>query len=95
MLTALSRRHFSKAELAAGNGHEVTRDLPEEVHQAADVFDDEPGPRTWSDEQIQSVVARLRGPQGDAIVDRRHLLCISPVLRAPRGDRGKTRTPLG
>jgi hypothetical protein len=33
-------------------------------------------PRTWNDDDLAAVVARLRGPSGLDIEDRRHLLSV-------------------
>jgi potassium efflux system protein len=76
VLTALSRRHFSEAELAVATPHKATSDLPDELGHAANAFDDEVGPRTWSNEEISSVLRRLRGPNGVAVLDRRYLLTV-------------------
>jgi len=39
---------------------------------------EERGPASWSDERVDAVVTRMRGPSGIAVIDRRHLLKIYP-----------------
>jgi potassium efflux system protein len=76
MLTAVGRRYFSEAESAVGNEHEATDHRLEEGRRSPDRFDDEYEPRTWTDEEIESLIARWRGPSGVPILDRRHLFTV-------------------
>lgn len=74
LLSAWSRRQFTEAELAPSNGHAATPALPDMPDASA--LEDDLGPRSWSDTQISAVAARLRGPDGLTIADRRHLLTV-------------------
>jgi potassium efflux system protein len=77
LLNAWSRRHFTDAELAASNGQQPMPPLDGELSHAPEGIDDL-GPVNWSDEQIETLIARMRGPEGVTIEDRRHLLTVYP-----------------
>jgi potassium efflux system protein len=74
LVAAFTRQHFGEAEPAGG--HDATPDVTEPLRQTADAFDDEFDRRTWSDDEMRSLVTRLRGPEGVPIMDRRHLLTV-------------------
>jgi potassium efflux system protein len=74
VLGAVSRRYFSETELAS-NGEAAP---PPPVPREALGFEDERGPRTWTDAEIDALVARMRAAEGPSIVDRRHLLTVYP-----------------
>lgn len=76
LVTALTRRHFSADELAAA------RAALESV-QANGAVEDEsmlqlPGERLWDDAALCALAARMHGPSGVEIVDRRHRLRLYP-----------------
>ena len=77
LLSAWARRNFTDAELLPqGNGS-----MPEMPPLAAEVavdFSEERNPRDWSEGEIDTLVARMHGSDGLAIVDRRHLLTTYP-----------------
>lgn len=77
LLNAWSRRHFTDAELTTSNGQRPMSPRDDEAMPAPEGFDDL-GAVNWSDEQIQTLIARMRGPNGVAIEDRRHLLTVYP-----------------
>jgi hypothetical protein len=72
VVRAWTRRHFSAEELAAAR----PRAGGDEPGEAA--VEDDLGPRGWSEEKISAVVERMRGSDGVAIRDRRHLLNLYP-----------------
>jgi len=74
LAAALTRPHSSQAELTVADT--TTPDGADPWGHTVDAFDDEIDRRTWSDDEIRSLVARLRGPEGVPIVDRRHLLTV-------------------
>jgi potassium-dependent mechanosensitive channel len=75
LLTAWGRRHFTAAELGGANGHGATADTAD-LPEAAPAPEDDWGPRSWSDEQVTALVARMRGADGVPVGDRRHLLTV-------------------
>jgi potassium efflux system protein len=74
LLAAFTLQHFGQAETAVAR--DATPDVAEPSRQAADTFDGELDRRTWSDDELRSLVNRLRGPEGVPVVDRRHLLTV-------------------
>jgi small-conductance mechanosensitive channel len=66
ILRAWSRRNFSAEELAPG--------VAPEIMPGAGSTEDDVGPRGWSAEKIDALVARMRGAGGVTVSDRRHLL---------------------
>jgi len=74
LAAAFTRQHSSQAEPTVADA--ATPDGAEPWGHTGDVFDDEIDRRTWSDDEIRSLVTRLRGPEGVPIVDRRHLLTV-------------------
>src|SRR5262249_21866160 len=76
LLGALARRHFSAAELAAGNGHDATDQPADETAPPPETFDGDLCRRVWADDEIRALATRLRGPDGVLIADRRHLLTV-------------------
>ncbi|HVO26148.1 MAG TPA: mechanosensitive ion channel domain-containing protein [Candidatus Margulisiibacteriota bacterium] len=77
LLNAWSRRHFTATELAASNGQPPEPAAPNEMIHGPEGFDDV-GSAGWTDEQIQTLIARMRAPDGVPITDRRHLLTVYP-----------------
>jgi potassium efflux system protein len=78
LLSAWSRRTFTQAELEAANGDGAAFALHDRAVDEAPGFEDEIGPRSWSAEKLQTLVASMRGPDGVSITDRRHLLTVYP-----------------
>ncbi len=76
VLGAVSRRYFTEAELAA-NGQVATAEPPAVPREPVG-FEDERGPRSWTDTEIDALVTRMRSTEGIPIVDRRHLLTVYP-----------------
>ena len=74
LLAAFTRRHFGQTELAADR--DGTPGGAEPLPHTMDAFDDGGERRSWSDDEIRSLVTRLRGPEGVPIMDRRHLLTV-------------------
>jgi potassium efflux system protein len=76
LVAALKLRHFSAEELAAA------RDALAAATRAAGTEDDaiaeEPDQRSWNDDAVAALVARMRGPDGVARLDRRHRLKLYP-----------------
>jgi potassium efflux system protein len=72
LVTAWSRRNFSPEELAQPNG----ADAP--AHSDSARFEEDLGPRGWSDAELDSLVGRMRGAGGVEVLDRRHLLSSYP-----------------
>jgi potassium efflux system protein len=72
LLHAWSRRSFTEEELASANGEQR---LPEPPPLAAG-FEEDLGPRAWTDDQIAMVAARMRSAGGVPTADRRHLLTV-------------------
>ena len=75
ILRAWSRRTFSAAELAAPADAAVG---PEPTEASPGTFEDDLGPRSWSDAEIDTLVSRMRSAEGVSISDRRHLLTLYP-----------------
>jgi small-conductance mechanosensitive channel len=75
LLNAWSRRVFTAAELSGSNGQGAFAAPPP---MTLEPFEDESGPWQWSAEQLQTVIGRMRSPEGLAIADRRHLLARYP-----------------
>jgi potassium-dependent mechanosensitive channel len=75
LLTAWGRRHFTEAELGGTNGHGAMPD-GSDLPDASPWPEDDGGPRSWSEAQIDALVARMRGAEGLLIGDRRHLLTV-------------------
>jgi small-conductance mechanosensitive channel len=73
-LGAWARRTFSAEELAAAHPADGSR---RPFDALPDVVDDRPR-IAWSDAELAALVERMRGPQGVAIQDRRHLLKTYP-----------------
>jgi potassium efflux system protein len=77
LLSAWARRNFTDAELLPrGNGS--MPEMPSPPAAMAFDFSEERNPRDWSAAEIEALVTRMRGPDGVAIVDRRHLLTTYP-----------------
>ena len=74
VLGAVSRRYFTAAELSP-NGKPAPPELPAVPREPLG-FEDERGPRSWTDAEIDALVARMRSAEGISIVDRRHLLTV-------------------
>jgi hypothetical protein len=74
LLTALASRHFSDAELAAARVALEARRASDGAGDAGVVR----AVRTWDDEGLTALTARMRAPGGLTIRDRRHLLTIYP-----------------
>ena len=74
VLGAVSRRYFTDAELSP-NGKAAPTELPAVPREPLG-FEDERGPRSWTDAEIDTLVTRMRGPEGVSVVDRRHLLTV-------------------
>jgi potassium efflux system protein len=62
LLNAWSRRHFTEAELSAPNGHGMQATRSDTFTMPA--FDDDLEARSWSDEQIDALITRMRGSDG-------------------------------
>lgn len=76
MLNAWSRRHFTEAELSAPTREETMAERSDAAPSAQQWFEDDLGPRNWTDEQINTLTTRMRSPDGVAVIDRRHLLTV-------------------
>jgi small-conductance mechanosensitive channel len=71
-LTAWARRHFSAEELAAAEPPRIKGDVPEALPELVE----ERPPSAWTERELGELVERMRGPDGVAIADRRHLLTV-------------------
>ena len=78
VLRAWSQRNFTTAELAAPVDGGASPEPAEAAPDGAYVFEDDLGPRSWSDAEIKALVSRMRGPGGVSVSDRRHLLTLYP-----------------
>jgi potassium efflux system protein len=76
LLDAWSRRHFTDEELMPAGPDQP----PPEIDPSMGSFDpaEDLGPRAWSDDRIAAFVARMRGPDGVPIHDRKHVLRVHP-----------------
>jgi len=71
LLSAWGQRHFPEV---AVNGAAVP--TPAAAPSPGGGFEDELGPRSWTDEQLAAAVIRMRSADGIPIGDRRHLLTV-------------------
>jgi potassium efflux system protein len=78
LLNAWSRRTFTEAELSGTNGQDGMSS-PAEEPGVPQGFEDELSPRSWSDEQLDALVTRMRGADGLTVADRRHLFTVYPA----------------
>ncbi len=74
ILLAWSKQAFSADDLTPTIG-EIVPDPPEMGHANAV---DEMAPKHWNQAEIEGLVDDLRGPQGLAIADRRHMFSVYP-----------------
>lgn len=75
VLRAFTRYYSGEPEWQKPNGHEIAPATATELHNA-DAVEEDVGIRSWSNEQIDALVSRLRSPGGVPIMDRRHLLTV-------------------
>jgi potassium efflux system protein len=78
LLGAWSRRTFTAAELSGANGEDRPSAPSADAPAIFQGFEDEIGPCSWTDDQLHTLIVRMRGPNGVAIADRRHLLTVYP-----------------
>jgi potassium-dependent mechanosensitive channel len=69
---AFARRHLGDEALAAARAALAPDAPPDDTGDLTTEVE----PRTWNDDDLAAVVARLRGPSGLDIEDRRHLLSV-------------------